>query len=65
MTIKQLFELMPNTTRVSIFDRDKCDTVYEGEILHCRGGYKESIIAWVRLGTNELIIDIEEEKNDL
>lgn len=59
MTIKQLFELMPNTTRVSIFDRDKCDTVYEGEILNCRSGYKEREIAWIRLGANELIIDVD------
>lgn len=59
MTIKQLFELMPNTTKVSIFDRDKCDTVYEGEILYCRGGYKEREIAWIRLSDNKLIIDID------
>lgn len=59
MTIKQLFEVMPNTTKVSIFDRNKCDTVYEGDILHCRSGYKEREIAYIRLGNNELIIDVD------
>ena len=39
--IKNLFDLMPGSTKVSIFDRDKCDTVFEGDILHCRSGYKE------------------------
>lgn len=59
MTVKNLFELMPGETKVSLFDRDKCDTVYEGDILHCRSGYKEREIAWIRLGNNELVIEVE------
>ena len=47
MTVKQLFE------------RDKCDTVYEGDILYCRSGYKEREVTWIRLGNNELIIDVD------
>ena len=30
MTVKNLFDLMPGSTKVSIFDRDKCDTVLKG-----------------------------------
>lgn len=58
MIIKELFALMPNETKVSIFDRNKCDTVYEGDILHCRTP-KEHEIIWLRLGTNQLFIEIE------
>ena len=58
MTIRELFALMPNGTQISIFDRNKCDTVYEGDILHCTV-QKEKEIIWLRLGTNQLFIDVE------
>ena len=59
MTIKELMEVMPNETRISIFVRSKTETVYEGDILHCRSQYKDYEISWIRIASNELIIDIE------
>lgn len=59
MIIKELFALMPDETQVLIFDRNKCDTVYEGDILHCTVVHKEYEIVWLRLGTNQLFVDVE------